>query len=544
MFREEVLKELQEKVEEYEVELSKYKEEYHTMSGIPVKRLYTPLDIAGQDYMRDIGFPGHYPFTRGGFAAGFVSRPWNLRQVIGLGNAEETNQRIKYLLSKGQTALGIVGAVKSGMGRYNFDTDDERTIGFAGKDGVQLDTLLDYEIMLDGVDISKISIHLITSSAIALAMYIAVAEKRGIPLDQLKGSMSNVVRPSKECWDIIEFCARNMPQFNATYIDVRNIREAGCTAPQEIGFGVAFGIEAVRQMRERGVDIDEFAPRISWFVNAGPEFFEEVAKFRAMRRLWAKTMKELGAKDPRSMRLRAHVQTYAPTLTYQQPLNNIIRSTIYALAAVLGGAQSLSVNSFDEALAIPTELSATLSLRTQQIIYFETGVAEVVDPLAGSYYVEWLTDRLEEEAQKIVEAIEARGGAFKAYDWMQEQVREAAYRYQQEVESGKRIWVGVNAFVEEDDPQLRMVLSQSIPIYKYDPTLRERQIERLNKVKRERDQARAEAAKQGLYEALKKGENIMPALIEAAKAYLSHGEIAQICCQFWGQQESYTYFCG
>ena len=544
MFQEGLQKGLQEDEQRY-LQQCPPSQPHRTVSDLEVKPLYTPLDIAGVDYQRDIGFPGEYPYTRGPFPTGFLSRPWNLRQVVGLGTAEETNQRWKYLLSQGQTALAVVGAVKSGMGTYGYDTDDERTLGFAGKDGVNLDSLADYQTLFDGIDLRRASVHLITSSAIALACYIAIGEEQGLPPAELRGSMSNAVRPTKECIDIIEYCAREMPSFNATYIDVRNVREAGCTAPQEIAFGVGLGMAAAQAVTARGIDIDQFGPRVSWFVNAGPEFFEEVAKFRAMRRLWARTMKEtLGAKDPRSWRLRAHVQTYAPSLTYQQPLNNIVRSTLYALAAVLGGAQSLSVNSFDEALAIPTELSATLSLRTQQIIYFETGVAGVVDPLGGSYYVESLTNRLEEAARRILDQVQTRGGAFQATDWMREEVRKAAFQHQKEIEEGQRVWVGVNAFAEEEDHQLKLVTSNLVPISRYDPALRDKQIARLEKVRRERDQARAAAAKERLRAALARGENMLPPIIEAVKASLTVGELSQIRREVLGAEEPHSFFCG
>ncbi|MEK7847482.1 MAG: methylmalonyl-CoA mutase family protein, partial [Chloroflexota bacterium] len=549
MYDRDTLKRLEEARARYEAEVAGILKKggeagYHTPSGIEVKPLYTPLDVPGTDYQRDISFPGQYPYTRGLFPAGFRSRAWNLRQVVGLGTAEETNQRCRYLLSQGQTALGIVGAVKSAMGGYGYDTDDERTIGFAGKDGVQIDTLADFETLFEGIDLDTTSVHLITPSAVALACYINLCQKRGKELHQIKGSMSNQVRPGRECLDIIEFCARHMPHFNATYIDVRNVREAGCTAPQEIAFGVAFGMAAADALLERGLTIDQFAPRVTWFVNAGPEFFEEVAKFRAMRRLWARVMRErYSAQDPRSCRMRAHCQTYAPSLTYQQPLNNIIRSTVYALAAVLGGVQSMSVNSFDEVLAIPTEFSATLSLRTQQIIHHETGVSEVVDPLGGAYYVEWLTNRLEEEAAKLLDTIQGMGGAFKAKAWMEQQVREAAFRQQKEMDEGKRVQVGVNAFVEEDDRQFKFVTSRGTDLlYRYDPTVRDKQIARLNRVKAQRDPAAVERARLRLREAFAHKENVLPAFVEATAAYMSGGEIARVCREVLGDTDDYFYY--
>jgi len=531
MFTQEAIEELLKARQKYEEEVRGILDrvpgamkEYETVSGIPTKCVYTPADIQGMDYSRDIGMPGEYPFTRGLFPAGFRTRMWNIRQVTGIGTCEENNQRWKYLLSQGMTALAVVG-----LGGYGPESDDERTIGNLGKNDVFADTLYDYETLFEGIDIKKIPIHLITSGPVPLAMYIAVAEKRGIPQNELRGSLSNAVCDDPDSLDTIEYCAKNMPYLNATYVDMRNVREAGATAPQEIAFGMALFMAAMDEIIPRGVSIDQIAPRSSWFVNSGQEFFEEVAKFRAMRRLWAKILKErYGAKDRKSLLLRPHVQTYAPTMTIEQPFNNIVRSTLYALAAVLGGVQSMSVNSFDESLASPTEFSATLSVRTQQMIYHETGIPAVVDPLGGSYYVEWLTNKLEEEANDIIETIEKKGGAFKACDWMVEQVRSQAYKAQQETDSGKRILVGLNAYREEEDIQQELIKGGQIPLHRYDPEIRNKQIARLNKVRRERDNDKVEWAKQMLLDAYNSGENIVPAMIEAVKTYMTQGEIGMV----------------
>ncbi|MBI4730151.1 MAG: methylmalonyl-CoA mutase [Acidobacteria bacterium] len=544
MYDPETLAKLEEATRRYEAEVVRIVGE-HPGRPLDAKHLYTPLD-APADYARDLGFPGEFPFTRGLFPLGFASRGWNLRQVVGLGTSEETGERIRYLLSQGMTAVGIVGAVKNALGAYGYDTDDERTIGFAGKDGVQVDTLADFETMLDGIDLDRVSLHLITPSAFALACYINVCLTRGKSLAEIKGSMSNHVRAERECFDIAEFCTRAMPRFNATYVDVRNIREAGCTAAQEIAFGVALGMAATEALIQRGLGVDEFAPRMNWFVNAGPAFFEEVAKFRAMRRLWARTVRErYGARDPLSWRLRAHCQTYAPTLTREQPLNNLVRSTIYALAAVLGGVQSMSVNSFDEAFAIPTEMSATLSLRTQQIIHLETGVADVVDPLGGSFYVESLTDRLEREARGIVAEIERRGGALRAGEWMEQQVRAAAFREQRALDEGRRTLVGVNAFVEKPDRQLELITSNGESLLTtYDPAVRDKQIARLARARAQRDPVAVERATLRLRRAFAEGENVLPAYIEAAAAYMSAGEVARVCREMLGETRDYFVFGG
>lgn len=536
MIDKKILEELEEAKVRYEREVAEIldripgaKKEHVTISGISVKPLYTPMDISNTDFCRDISFPGQYPYTRGTFPAGYLSRGLNIRQVTGIGTSEETNKRWKFLLEKGATALSVVG-----LRGWGPDADDERTEGMVGKDEVVCDTLLDYETLFDGIDLRKYPVHMITGAPFALANYIAVAEKQGIEPRELRGSMSNMLRPNKECLDIIEYCARNMPLFNAGYLDMRNTREGGCTAAQEIAFGIAMTMATADALIAKGIDIDDFAHRITWFVNSGPELFEEVAKFRALRRIWAKTFKEhYKAKDPRSWMCRMHCQTYAPTLTKAQPFNNIIRSTIYALAAIMGGVQSLHVNSFDEAFAIPTEFSASISVRTQQIINLETGITSVVDPIGGSYYIEWLTNKIEEEVHNIINTIQSKGGAFKAFGWMQSEVRQAAMKWQEEFDSKKRLLVGVNDLVDEEDIQMKAfkVLQKSEDfdaLYEYDPAVRDKQIERLNKARRERDNEKLERSKKRLLEAYKADENIIPPLIEAVKCYMSQGEFAKL----------------
>lgn len=542
MFEEQLIRELNEASKKYEEEvkqiLDKFpgaEKEHLTSSGLEVKPLYTPLDTKDTDFTTEISFPGQFPYTRGVFPAGHRSRKPNIRQFTGVGTAEETNERWKYLISQGATALAVIGL------QWCYDSDDERRIGFVGKDELVCDTLYDYETLFDGIDLRKYTIHLITGEPFALANYLAIAEKQGIPFNEIRGSMSNILLPIKGCLDIIEFCAKNVPLFNAGYLDVRNTREGGCTAAQEIAFGIALTMDVVDMLIQRGVDIDQFASRITWYVNSAPEFFEEVAKFRAIRRMWARLFRDhYGAKDPHSWQARMHCQTYAPTFTRVQPFNNLIRGTVYGMAAIMGGVQSLHINSFDEPFAIPTELSAALSVRTQQIINYETGIASVVDPLGGSYYVEWLTDKLEEEAQSIIDTIQSRGGAFKNYEWMKAEVRKAAWDWQKDLDSGKTILVGSNWFVDPDDIQIKAFKAMQQhegleALTEYDPTIRDKQIARLNKVRRERDNEKLEKAMKNLSNAIKADENILPPLIEAVKCYMSQGEWSRLWEEATGQ---------
>jgi len=552
MFRTDIIEKIDQARKEYDQKLDDILnkagviKDHNTFSGLSVKPLYTPVDIAGADFFKDQSFPGDYPFTRGAFTAGFLSRGLNIRQVTGLGTAEETNERWKYLLDHGVSALSFVRDDGSGC---RYDSDDERVQGLVGHGGVALDTLYDYETLFDGIDITEYPVHMIAASAYTLACYLIIAEKRGIDFKQLRGSMSNFMRPENECIDIMEYCAKNVPLFNSGYLDMRNVREGGCTAAQEIAFGIAIAMGGSDALIARGLNIDSFLHRITWFVNAGPEFFEEVAKFRALRRAWARIFRErYGAEDENGLIARMHCQTYAPTLTKQQPFNNLMRSTIYALAAVMGGVQSLHVNSFDEALAIPTEFSALLSVRTQQIIDLETGITKVIDPLGGSYYVEALTDRLEHEAMAMIDTIQNKGGGFKAWDWMCNEVRRAAIKNQREFDTSQRLLVGVNTLVDENDIQMRALkaLQEHADfdcLYEYNPDAAEKQISRLNKVLNERDNFKLRRAATDLLDVMKAGENMLPCLIKAAKCGMTHGEFAKLKAQAYNHSPQGSYAC-
>ena len=554
MFQEDVLHEIREARKRYEEEIGRIltripeaADLHVTPSGLRTQPLYSPLDIAETDFLRDIGFPGQYPNTRGLFPAGYRSRGLHIRQVTGLGTAEETNRRWKFLLSQGANALSVVPDDGSGN---RADSDDERVQGLVGVGGVALDTLYDYETLFEGIDMGVYPVHLICFNAYALACYVAVAQGRGMDLQRLRGSMSNSLRSEPECLDIIEFCTREVPLFNSGYLDMRNVREGGCTAPQEIAFGVALAMSASDELIARGLHVDDFLHRITWFVNSGPEFFEEVAKFRAMRRVWSRTFRErYGAARPESLMCRMHCQTYAPTLTKEQPFNNLVRSTTYAMAAILGGVQSLHVNSFDEVLAIPTEFSASLSVRTQQILDLEMGITKVIDPLGGSYYVEWLTNKLEGEALAIMETIHSLGGAFKAWEWMCSEIRKAAIKAQEEFDTGRRPLVGVNRLVDEDDIQMRAfrLLQEhaDFPVLQeYDPAVVDRQTARLNKVRKERDPEKLGQARDQLQEAMKDGRNMLPPLIHAVNCGLTRGEFAGIKAEVYHRPSEGPYLCG
>jgi len=519
------------------------KTKYETDSWIPVDRLYTPADIEGTDYLRDIGFPGQYPYTRGLFPSGHRTRTWSKRQVAGYGTAEECNQLWKNLIAQGQTALNSSFAISGGGTKIPWESDEELMVGHGNRTYAKGDTVADWEDVLDGIDLDKVNMNLPMDVWVNFAFFIAAAEKKGYDRRKLSGSVSSKVRmilypenKGNPYIDMVEFCANEMPNWNAFYVDARNIREGGLTAVQELAWAIAVGMDGVREVMKRGIDIDRFGPRIQFFVNAGSDFFEEIAKFRAMRRMWARLMKEeFGAKDPRSWRLRAGVQTYGPAMTAQQPLNNLVRAGFHGLAAILGGAQSLAIQTYDEALATPSESAQILSLRTAQIIEHETGVTKVVDPLGGSYYVEWLTNKLEEEAQKIIDKLEDLGGAckVKACSWFYSQMKASAAKYQQEIDSKERIVVGVNEYVmDEKDPLATLAPN----LREYDPALLQRQIDRLNKVRRERDNSAVEKAKKMLCEVFKDRENIMPPLIEAAKTYITGGEVIKVLMEARGEQ--------
>ncbi|MEM0096742.1 MAG: methylmalonyl-CoA mutase family protein [Candidatus Bathyarchaeia archaeon] len=526
--------------------------EFFTSSDIPVKRLYTPADIANINYFRDLGFPGEYPFTRGVYPTMYRARLWTMRQYAGFGTAEQTNQRFKYLLSQGQTGLSVAFDFPTQVG---YDCDHPMARGEVGKAGVSVSTLRDMEIVFDGIPLDKIttSMTINAPAAVLLAMYIVVGEKQGVPQSVLDGTVQNDIlkeyvargmyifppKPSMRLvTDIFEYCAKNVPKWNTISISGYHIREAGATAVQEVAFTFANAIAYVQAAIYRGLDVDRFASRLSFFFAAHNNLFEEVAKFRAARRLWAKIMRErFKAKNPASWMLRFHTQTSGVSLTAQQPLNNIIRVTLQALAAVLGGTQSLHTNSFDEAYALPSEQAVTIALRTQQIIAYESGAADTIDPLGGSYYVEYLTNQIEEKATEYIRRIDEMGGAIAAIEkgFMQREIMESAYRYQKEVESKKRIVVGVNEFTSEE--------KTLITILRIDPEIEKRLVERLNEVKRQRNNAKVRETLDRLRKAAEKeDENLMPYIIEAVKEYATLGEICDVLREVFGEYKPPTIF--
>ena len=510
-----------------------------TGSGIELKPVYSPADVADLDYERDLGFPGFFPFTRGSRLLGYRGRRWTVRQVMGLGTAEETNARLHHLLREGQTGISLTG-----LGYAPFESSDPRAAGLVGRGGIWVDTLADMEDVFRGIPIESVSINQTGNSIPAFCMIVAAAKRRGIPPDELSGTIQNYVLPwgdppryeGNHYIDIIEYCARYLPRWNHTSVSVRNTRESGLSAAQEIAFGVYEGYYAAATAQQRGAEINRVGRRLTFFLNAENDLLEEVAKFRAMRRMWARLMRDrLGATDDRACQLRFHVQTSGVSLTAQQPLNNIVRATIHALAAVLGGAQSLSVNAFDEAFAIPSEFAQTLSVRTQQIIALESGLTNVVDPLGGSYCIESLTCQLEEKAGEIFERMAAMP-ARAAWDYISEASRDAAYERQLAIDRGERPVVGVNCFEEEDEPELDFGPSKRAAP-DYDPAWRDKQIARLERVKRERDPDRWQAARRRLIEAYRNRENIVAPALEAAEAYMSIGEMCAALASVGGEQE-------
>lgn len=521
------------------------RDKFITTSSEEIDRLYTPLDIAQMDYTRDLGMPGEYPFTRGVHATMYRGRLWTMRMFAGFGTAEETNARFKYLLEHGETGLSTAFDMPT---LYGLDTDDPRAIGEFGKCGVAVSSLADMEILFDGIPVDQITTSMTINSpaAIIWAMYIAAAEKRGIPRAKLGGTIQNDIlkeyiaqkefifppKPSMRLVvDTMEFGAKEMPLWNTISISGYHIREAGATAAQELAFTLADGMEYVRWGLARGMKIDDFAPRLSFFFNAHNDFFEEIAKYRAARRIWARWMREtMGAQNPRSWLMRFHTQTAGVSLTAQQPMNNVIRVAIQALAAVLGGTQSLHTNSLDEAWALPSESAVTIALRTQQIIAHESGVTNTVDPLGGSYFVEALTNRLEREAYAYFDKIEQLGGVLPAIEkgFFQREIAESAARYQAEIEKKERIIVGVNDYIVEED--LR------VPLLRVDEAGAQRQIARLQRIRRERDNVKVGACLDAIRDAAKRENvNLMPLFIEAVKAYATLGEIMDVLRRVWGE---------
>jgi len=517
--------------------------QFITTSSELINRLYTPADLKGRDYEEVIGYPGQYPFTRGVHPTMYRSRQWTMRMFAGFGAAEETNQRFKYLLEQGQTGLSVAFDMPTLMG---FDSDAPEAEGEFGRCGVAISNLGDMEILLDGLPLDKISTSMTINSpaAVVWAMYIAAAEKKGISRGQLKGTIQNDIlkeyiaqkeyifppEPSMRLvTDTIEFGSEQVPFWNTISISGYHIREAGSTAAQELAFTLADGLEYVRWAIDRGLAIDDFAPRLSFFFNAHNDFFEEIAKYRAARRIWAREMREtFGAQSPRSWLMRFHSQTAGVSLSAQQPEINIVRVAIQALAAVLGGTQSLHTNSMDEALALPSEHAATIALRTQQIIAEESGVINSVDPLGGSYFLEALTDKMESQAYEYFDKIEKLGGVLPAIDrgFFQGEISDSAYRYQREIDQKIRKVIGVNAHKDQKEP--------AIPILKIDPEGYQKQVGRIQRLKDERDQGRVGQTLDRLRVACQGTENTMPYILEAVHAYATLGEITDVMKEVFG----------
>ncbi|MFC6756002.1 MULTISPECIES: acyl-CoA mutase large subunit family protein [Haloarcula] len=514
--------------------------------GQEVDRLYTPADVADLDYGEDLGFPGREPYTRGVYSTGYRGRLWTMRQYAGMGTATETNERFNYLLDEGQTGLSMAFDLPTQMG---YDSDDAMAAGEVGKTGVAIDSLADMETVFEGIPLSEVSTSMTINApaAVLLAMYIAVGDIQGVAREELRGTIQNDVlkeyiarntfiyppEPSMRLiTDIFEFCAAETPNFNTISISGYHIREAGSTAAQEIAFTLGNGIEYVEAAIEAGLDVDDFAPQLSFFFTSYNNILEEVAKFRAARRLWAKLMDErFDAENPKSKQLKFHTQTAGSTLTAQQIENNVVRVAYQALAAVLGGTQSLHTNGKDEAIGLPTEESVRTALRTQQILAHESGAADTIDPLAGSYYVESLTDELEAEAREIIEDVDERGGMRRAIEnqWVQRQIQDVAFERQREQEAGERIIVGVNEFeVEEEGEQ---------DIEEVDEAVEAAQQESVAEVREERDDATVEAALDALREAAEGEENLMPYIVDAVKTYATTGEVCDVLRDVFGEYQ-------
>ncbi len=525
---------------------------FSTISDLEIKELYTPEDIEDLDYLRDLGFPGEYPFTRGIYPNMYRGRLWTMRQFAGFGTAEETNQRYHYLLEQGQTGLSVAFDMPTIMG---VDSDDPRAKGEVGKCGVAIDTLADMERLFKGIPLDKVttSMTINAPAAILWAMYIAVAEKQGVPADKIGGTIQNDILKeyiAQKSWiyppepsmriirDIVDYASRYVPKWNTISISGYHIREAGSTAVQELAFTIMDGITYVEYFINEGLDVDAFAPRLSFFFDSHMDFFEEIAKFRAARRMWAKIMKErFKAKNPRSWLMRFHTQTAGCSLMAQQPYNNIIRTAIEALAAVIGGTQSLHTNSMDETYALPTEEAVTIALRTQQIIAYESGIPNTIDPFGGSYFVESLTNEMEEKAWDYINKIEEMGGMLRAIElgYPQKEIQDAAYHYQLQVEKQEKIIVGVNKYVIDEEVP--------IPILKIPDDLEKKQIERLQKIKRDRNNVKVKEALKALREAAEDpSENLMPYILEAVRLYATEGEIINTLKEVFGEYRDPAYF--
>jgi methylmalonyl-CoA mutase N-terminal domain/subunit len=518
--------------------------EWETSSHIPVKPLYTPADLKGSDYESEIGYPGEYPFTRGVQATMYRGRLWTMRQYAGMGDAEESNKRYQYLLANGTTGLSVAFDLPTQIG---MDSDHALAAGEVGKVGVAIDSIEDMERLFSGIELTKISTSMTINAtgSILLALYVAVARRQGADLGKLSGTVQNdvlkeyiargtYIYPPRQALriitDMFAWGKENVPEWNTISISGYHMREAGSTAVQEVAFTLGNGMAYVEAAIKAGLEVDQFAPRLSFFFNAHNNFLEEVAKFRAARRMWARIMREhFMAKNPKSWMLRFHTQTAGSTLTAQQPENNIVRTAIQGLAAVMGGTQSLHTNSYDEALALPTEQAARIALRTQQVIAYESGVAQTVDPFAGSYYIEALTNEIEKRAAEYLGRIEVMGGMLKAIErgFVQQEIQNAAYEYQQAVDDGEAIVVGVNRFeVEEEKP---------IPIQKIDPALEAKQIERVRALRARRDSGPWKSALTTVEETARSGDNLMPRILAAVEAYATVGEISDAMRRVFGE---------
>jgi methylmalonyl-CoA mutase N-terminal domain/subunit len=514
-----------------------------TISGLPNEPLYSPENV-DVDYERDLGYPGVYPFTRGVYPSMYRGKLWTMRQFAGFGTAEETNERFRYLLDHGQTGLSTAFDMPTLMG---YDSDHARSLGEVGREGVAIDSLADMETLFGGIPLGEVSTSMTINSAAAmlLAFYVCVGEQQGVPRAELRGTIQTDILKeyiAQKEWifppepsmrlvvDMIEFCSQEMPRWHPISISGYHIREAGSNAIQELAFTLADGFAYVEAAVERGLDVDDFAPRLSFFFNAHLDFFEEIAKYRAARRIWARELRETyGAKNPRSWLMRFHTQTAGVSLTAQQPEVNIVRTALEALAAVLGGTQSLHTNSFDEALALPTENAARIALRTQQVIAHESGVVNTIDPLGGSWYVEDLTNRMESEAYDYFDRIRKLGGVILAIEenFFQREIADASFRYQAEVEAKQRVIVGVNRYVAQEEAPIELL--------RVDPALEQKQIDRVQATRAKRDSAKVESALAALKEgAAKDGVNLMPLIVDASREYVTMGEMCDALREVWG----------
>ncbi len=526
-------------------------EEFRTTSELPVERLYTPLEVAETEYERDLGVPGEYPYTRGIQPTMYRGRLWTMRQYAGFGTAEESNRRYKYLLEQGQTGLSVAFDLPTQIG---YDSDHSLSRGEVGKVGVAIDSLADMELLFDGIPLDQVSTSMTINApaAILLAMYAALAQKQGVPLDKLRGTIQNDIlkeyvargtyifppQPSMRLVsDTFAFCAEHMSNWNTISISGYHMREAGCNAVQEVAFTLANAVAYVKAALDAGLDVDTFAPRLSFFFDAHNDLLEEVSKFRAARKLWAQIMKErFGAQDPRSMMLRFHTQTAGSALTAQQPDNNVVRVTLQALAAVLGGTQSLHTNSREEALALPTEDSVRIALRTQQILAHESGVVNTVDPLAGSYYVESLTREIEQRVLEYIDKIEELGGSARAIEqgYIQREIQESAYTHQREIENEERVVVGVNKYRISEEPPTNLL--------RVDPVVERQEREKLEQLRAQRNQAHVDEALEGVRVAAGGQENLFPRILEAVTVYATLGEICDVLRDEFGTHQASVVF--